>query len=192
MSYSLNEFQALARKAARGSGVPWGIAEEAGMASRYLCEHGLNGAESLCQALGQPPKTNPLYIGPALSDGAWAQQNWQSSQPMHAPALLIPFAALSLADTDIWLHIAWDGVSLYLSKSDLIYTKIDQIHAAGPIEVKIETGEAGLGKALQKSSRAQISKECYRALERLAEKTYAPATEASRLTGAGAGLNDND
>ena len=28
MSYSLNEFQALARKAARGSGVPWGIAEE--------------------------------------------------------------------------------------------------------------------------------------------------------------------
>ena len=40
MSYSLNEFQALARKAAGGSGVAWGIAEEAGMAARYLCEHG--------------------------------------------------------------------------------------------------------------------------------------------------------
>ncbi|HBM69159.1 MAG TPA: DUF3726 domain-containing protein, partial [Rhodobacteraceae bacterium] len=38
MSYSLNELQALARKAARGSGVPWGIAEEAAMAARYLCE----------------------------------------------------------------------------------------------------------------------------------------------------------
>ena len=111
---------------------------------------------------------------------------------MHAPALLIPFAALSLANTDIWLHITWEGVSLYLSKSDLIYSKIDQIHAAGPIEVRIDTGTAGLGETFQKSSRAQISKECYRALERLAEKTYAPATEASRLSGAGAGLNDND
>ena len=192
MSYSLNELQALAFKAARGSGVPWGIAEEAGMATRYLCEHGLDGAESLRQALGQPPKTNPLYVGTALSDGAWAQQNWQSSQAMHAPALLIPFAALSLADTDIWLNIAWEGVSLYLSKSDLIYSKIDQIHAAGPIEVRIDTGAAGLGETFQKSSRAQISEECYRALEQLAEKTYAPATEASRLSGAGAGLNDND
>ncbi len=65
---------------------------------------------------------------------------------MHTPALLIPFAALSLADTDIWLHIAWDGISLYLSKSDLTYTKIDQIHAAGPMEVRIETSEAGLVK----------------------------------------------
>ena len=29
-------------------------------------------------------------------------------------------------------------------------------------------------------------------LENLAYKTYAPSTEASRLAGAGAGLNDND
>ena len=192
MSYSLNEFQALARNAARGSGMPWGIAEEAGMAAKYLCEHGLDGAEALRQTLGQPPKINPLYIGPALSDGAWAQKSWQYSQSMHTPALIIPFAALSLADIDIWIHIAWEGVSLYLSKSDLIYTKIDQISATGLIEVTIGTSETGSGETFPKTSRAQISKDCYRALEQLAEKTYAPATEASRLAGAGAGLNDND
>jgi hypothetical protein len=33
---------------------------------------------------------------------------------------------------------------------------------------------------------------CVTALQYFAEKTYAPATDESRLAGAGAGLNDND
>ena len=33
---------------------------------------------------------------------------------------------------------------------------------------------------------------CINVLERFAKITYAPATEESRLAGAGAGLNDND
>jgi hypothetical protein len=34
--------------------------------------------------------------------------------------------------------------------------------------------------------------ECIATLTRFAHNTYAPATEASRLAGAGAGLSDND
>jgi len=34
--------------------------------------------------------------------------------------------------------------------------------------------------------------ECIAVLTRFAHNTYAPATEASRLAGAGAGLSDND
>jgi hypothetical protein len=33
---------------------------------------------------------------------------------------------------------------------------------------------------------------CVTALQHFAGKTYAPATDESRLAGAGAGLNDND
>ena len=40
MSYSLNEFEALALKAARGAGLPWGLAEEAGKAVRILSSFG--------------------------------------------------------------------------------------------------------------------------------------------------------
>ena len=41
-------------------------------------------------------------------------------------------------------------------------------------------------------SRAQPAPEAWATLNRLAHRTYAPATEESRLKGAGAGLSDND
>ncbi|NND22495.1 MAG: DUF3726 domain-containing protein, partial [Silicimonas sp.] len=42
MSYSLNEVEATAKKAARGAGYPWGLAEEAAKATRWLCAHDID------------------------------------------------------------------------------------------------------------------------------------------------------
>jgi hypothetical protein len=39
---SLNEIETEARKAARGSGLAWGSAEEAGKAARFLAAHELD------------------------------------------------------------------------------------------------------------------------------------------------------
>ncbi|MDG1258191.1 MAG: DUF3726 domain-containing protein, partial [Paracoccaceae bacterium] len=41
-------------------------------------------------------------------------------------------------------------------------------------------------------SRAVIDVKTRTCLEEFAQRTFAPATEASRLAGAGAGLSDND
>jgi hypothetical protein len=43
MLFSLNEIEAQLRKAARGAGLPWGLAEEAGKAARWLAMHGIDG-----------------------------------------------------------------------------------------------------------------------------------------------------
>ncbi|MEL7259121.1 MAG: DUF3726 domain-containing protein, partial [Pseudomonadota bacterium] len=43
MSWSLNEVESLARKAARGAGYSWGLAEEAGKATRWTCAAGWPG-----------------------------------------------------------------------------------------------------------------------------------------------------
>jgi len=40
--------------------------------------------------------------------------------------------------------------------------------------------------------RAEVRADALARLERLARRTYAPATERSRMAGAGAGLTDND
>ena len=40
MNLSLNEVEATAKKATRGAGYPWGLAEEAGKAVRWLCGAG--------------------------------------------------------------------------------------------------------------------------------------------------------
>ena len=49
MSWSLGEVRALAVKAARGSGLPWGLAEEAGFAVQWLEARGGPGVEALSQ-----------------------------------------------------------------------------------------------------------------------------------------------
>jgi hypothetical protein len=41
MRCSLNEIDSQLRKAARGAGLPWGLAEEAGKAARWLEMHGI-------------------------------------------------------------------------------------------------------------------------------------------------------
>jgi len=48
---SLNEIRALAAKAARGAGLPWGVAEEAGHAAGWLEARGLAGLAALDGAL---------------------------------------------------------------------------------------------------------------------------------------------
>jgi len=42
MLCSLNEIEAQLRKAARGAGLSWGLAEEAGKAGRWLAMHGID------------------------------------------------------------------------------------------------------------------------------------------------------
>jgi len=48
---SLAEIDATGRKAARGCGCPWGLAEEAGKSARWLASHGYPGAEALADLL---------------------------------------------------------------------------------------------------------------------------------------------
>jgi len=44
-NYALIEIETHCRKAARGAGYHWGEAEEMAKATRWLCAHGVNGAE---------------------------------------------------------------------------------------------------------------------------------------------------
>jgi len=53
MSYSLNEIEALAKNAARGTGLPWGLAQEAANATGFLCRFGLDGVGVLAALLAQ-------------------------------------------------------------------------------------------------------------------------------------------
>ncbi len=57
MSWSLGEVRALAIKAARGSGLHWGMAEEAGFACHWLENHGLPGTSLLSSLLKQHDAT---------------------------------------------------------------------------------------------------------------------------------------
>jgi hypothetical protein len=51
VNYSLGEIDSLARKATRGAGYSWGMAEEAGKSARWLSAYGFSGADILAQYL---------------------------------------------------------------------------------------------------------------------------------------------
>ena len=164
MTYSLGEIEALCLKAARGAGFPWGLAEDAGRAVRWLEARGQNGAAALAGLLsatdGMPRDDNcPIAYGSALAD-------MPPVAPISRPALLNPILLEPfLAGT---ATIRTDGLTLWITPSDLPVPKATQ-------------------------SRAALDQSLYMKLDKFAQRTYAPATEASRLAGAGTGgLTDND
>ena len=71
MSHSLNEIEALGKKAARGAGMPWGMAEEASKALRWLCAHGIDGMTHLARLLKRNDGMEHAQIAPQTLTGWW-------------------------------------------------------------------------------------------------------------------------
>lgn len=203
MSRSLNEVEALARKAARGAGLSWGLSEEAGRATRWLIAHGLPGAEVLLAALtrldGLPHAAVapldgweahevlcPVTTGAALADLGAAAGGDLRLGPIVAPLLVLPFL------TPFPVTLSWDGVRLGLRDGAVVLGGApDGVRAVVAQAVRIGSGPPQ-GHALPLQDRAELDAETVRGLDAFAQRTYAPATEASRIAGAGAGLADND
>ena len=202
MSWSLGETAALALKATRGVGFSWGLAEEAAGAVTWLHERGLPGAAALCSYLGAVAESSeigtaretscPLLTGSALSDGTIASPAATGRTldlgRIRSPLLLLPFVA-SLPPGTLWLEAGGIGKeSKWPSDSwqsqwlrgdavcQIVLGKTPQIDPAGTHQMRTPDP---FGCCIQR-------------LTHFAHRTYAPATSASRLSGAGAGLTDND
>ena len=205
MSISLNEVEATGKRAARGAGFDWGVAEEAGRAARWLCSNGLDGCAILANYLegprGHAPDglqgvwrssagdLCPLIAGAALSDLALKLETEAiAMEGVAAPAILMPFAA--------WASLAI-GENVSLKIGDAVActdgARLSITGAIPPRASSVSVFPAGkIERALPQETRAFPSPESWEALSRLAHRTYAPATEESRRLGAGAGLSDND
>ena len=209
MSWSLGEISALATKAARGSGMDWGLADEAGYAVKWLQRRQLPGVAALCRYLSWrqageitiwPDDTAldghycPIATGAAYGDGVFGDEVQFAS--VRTPLLLIPFIALRAAKNPICLSMGNAVFTLTqdkfgFSRNDtaiLMDASTFQIYAPPDDELPemIRIPNAAIPRVPVTASA------CITVLNGFAKNTYAPATEASRLAGAGAGLNDND
>jgi len=199
MSWSLGEMAALALKATRGAGLPWGLAEEAAGAVFWLHQRNLPGISALCGYLAscdQPPRTDsalcPLVTGAALSDGSSPCPSQMDDSidlgVVAAPLLLLPFVA-TISPGTIWLQAGMAGKAAYAWPDHwhsgwLRGSAACQLRfAAGP---QIDPGHAHHTRLPDHFAC------CVDRLTDYAHRTYAPATSQSRLAGAGAGLTDND
>lgn len=217
MTWSLNEIESLAKKAARGAGLEWGLAEEAGKATRWLCAAGWPGADLLAQLLTRndgvahddirPQSTTgtwqarggllcPLVAGAALSDLAesWANGETAHLGPTAFPLLLVPYMAWAADRTGAVLVLDYDGVRITRGGGE---TAVDlatdsALTAQSAPSVTLGPVDKITGAPLKRAYRGEIGQQATQTLLAFAQRTYAPETEQSRLAGAGAGLTDND
>ncbi len=200
---SLGEAEALARKAARGAGFSWGMAEEAGRALRWLCARGLPGGAALAGLLassGAGGRACPLTCGAAFVDhagltAAAGETERETRVKVVHPLLFLPFAASAAARSPLALRVDWPGARVLLAPTGARIARRDGLTTPDRSKVacrEIPEAEATRGAPLSPGHRAHVPPEALAVLERLATRTYAPATPESRLAGAGTGLTDND
>lgn len=210
-SLSLSEVEALAKKATRGAGYPWGIAEEAGRAMRWLCAADIDGCRALSDLLiecdgvdlsdraprpgnawrSRSDRLCPLLTGAALSDRCdMVSDVGLLLENVARPILLAPFGGLSAKGLEAVVCLEWDDVYLVTDGENAVISG-DVKTASATVSIKL-SARLDLEKTQSRCSRANPDEETIATLNRFAFRTYAPATEASRLSGAGAGLSDND
>ena len=208
MTWSLREISTLAVKAARGSGMEWGLAEEAGYAVSWLQRRKLPGVAALCKYLSWrqtgtlsvwPNKTGekhhycPIAIGAAYGDGAFGDE--VQLPHIRSPLLLIPFVAIRAFDKSIIISI---GNTVFgLTRDGFGHSTNDTAILGNSSICNITTTNGDLPHItnindIKWPRIPETTTECIKVLNKFAKNTYAPATEASRFSGAGAGLNDGD
>ena len=207
MIVSLNEAQVMATKAAWGAGRPWGLAQEAGRAVSALEAMQLAGAEALlglldatdgvpCEKLGPASVQTecwqadhtlcPVLIGAFIADMG-VQSKKVDLRKVHTPLLLVPFCQTASQK----VVVSWDDCSIHTSDDGVCVQGALNVPMAE--QVLIARGEPGADTTHHWHTGAvDIADEIWEALSVFAHRTYVPATEASRLKGAGAGLTDND
>lgn len=200
-SLSFSEMEGLARRAARGAGLPWDIAEEAGRAVRILCAARIDGAAALAGLLAEIRARRTMELAPVrVLDRVWAAPGGALC-PIRAgatlsdmarmlpadgvgmvgvlvPVLILPFAADVARVLQGPVTLSWRGGILSLGP--------DGLPRAGGIDKLIGVQQTGLhvhpgGPGLDPSppeSRARPDPAALAALEALARRTSAPLDDA--------------
>ncbi len=178
---SLNEVAALLLKAARGAGLPLAHAEDLAALAPWLCDPAT--LSVVTTALETPPE--PLEI---------KAQDGTSSLKGHP--LITPSTALDLV-------LAGEGpVLIHPPEPAILAAAIARTEALLNRTIPFERTPSGTliqaptdslpTPAAAAEGPVHLSPDLLARLDALVSRTYVPASDASRLAGAGAGLTDND
>lgn len=215
MLVSLNELDTMTRKAFRGAGYHWGEAEEAGKAATWLARcglpvlppvlHLLKEAQSHLSAMrpvreGQTLRAAggllcPVLAGIATSD---ATGELTAGQAIHygrlcCPVLIAPFIAAAADALLLRLVFASPAGNIEARPNACaVHMRTDALEASSGSLVAHASGVAMAGTRPPREHMLPVEPGQWEALNAFAARTYVPATAQSRLSGAGAGVRDED
>lgn len=219
--YSLNETASRARLAARGAGYHWGLADEVYRSVFWLIQRSLPAPLMLKKLLGLYESPNdiessmpvindlhcsargavlcPVMLGCALSDQIDATKLDLpiTFDELVCPLLLLPFIAELASKSDQVAFVSLDSTQFAIDGKHLRSPSENTLTLASVKSGSIRFSnrskfEFNTDDVLPLCERVNVDISIWQALDELAHHTYAPATEASRNSGAGAGVSDND
>ena len=216
MRYSLNQIEHTVRKAVRGCGFSWGLAEEAGRAVRWLEMTGLDGIELLTRHLPQLDGSegvgqsmvigdgclrrtdgllSPLAAGPTVGDLLYGvDQGVVQLEQVAAPMLLLGYAGNLAMQTGHSVVVTLAEREILTTAQGLSDCNVIWPKTADMITItKNSNPPTGLSVTNPAVIQArEVDQRTMGLLDQYVHRTYVEATEASRLSGAGAGVSDND
>lgn len=216
---SCNEAASLCMKAARGAGMSWGMAEEAGFAAAWLVAHGLDGPSFLRAHLERADGKDWLELCPTIMPGDWQNAKGQAACPIilgatmcdyarlpegpvagakimlgsvSAPILLLPFLSELGHQHGLSFTLAESTGSVCIAEDHATLQAAAKLLDAAQLELTMSVKADDTSNHTAASiPNAQTTAATIAALNTFAMRTTVPATDASRA-GAGSTLSDND
>ncbi len=191
MICSLNEVGGLARKAAVGAGYPAGLAQSVAAAAVWLCALGRDGLGAVLDAV-EDGYTPAVACSPSPYEMIAAGDIREAivDSPRSA-LLLVGLAGITGRATGSCFALSNDdGTTVRVDGTGFSGSAPEQLAHASRIVVTTSPAIAHSSSGTPHG--VDIDESTWAALQVLAQRTYVPATDESRLRGAGAGLTDND
>lgn len=196
-NYSLTEIETQSRKAARGAGYEWGEADDLSKGVRWLCANGQDGMRVLLSLLEDiddrtyecrptPALFNGerqaevcgLSLGCTLSDrGADALDQITINANVLCP--MIALAVLGNSLRDCAMRISTDD------STAVVFTSSAEFEGTFESTQTMRFEKVALPEKTEVSNMTHVDPELWAAVNVYAHRTYVPATEESRLKGAG-------
>ncbi|MBM7068890.1 DUF3726 domain-containing protein [Actibacterium sp. 188UL27-1] len=202
MKPSLNEVDALVRKASRSVGLPWGLADEAAWAASWLSQFDVQGLIIMTNALdalaNAPlskvlPQTKqgdgewtsrgewlcPICTGASLADSAiLLRAEPISTSAVRNPLILAPFAAAASRQLDTPVTLEWPDIAIETDGDRMaLLGNADMIAAGDIFDAKCSIGGVLADDTLlAKNTRVPIRLATWRRLTDLAAQTHAPSS----------------
>ncbi len=217
---SCNEAMSLCLKAARGAGMDWGMAEEAGFAAAWLVSLGIDGPtylrahleraegkdwNDLCPVVtpttwrsAKDQTVCPIILGATLCDYAGLPEGLQPNACIalgcvSAPILLIPFLAELALERNLTITLAWADGSICIEDDMASFGTASELLSTLQLDLKVSAKPAQqpFKTDARPTANAHTTAATIAALNNFAMRTTVPASDASRAR-AGSTLSDND
>lgn len=216
MNVSFNEIETLSKRAASGAGYSWGLADEAGKATRWLMAYGFPGVDILLEILRVKQMSSGVEATPVFADGIWQTQSGSLCplvagailcdratlitedigirfRSVRQPLALAPYAATAARISNAAFELSWDNTIMMITAHDTAITTGNTASENQAIaDVRCRRIGHVIANPIKRVTGCTVDGTAWHGLKEFAHRMFAPTSEASRLAGAGAGITDND